>query len=84
MEGGVTQVPVPLQVEAAVATAVAVAQLAARQVVPATYFWQAPLPSHFPSVPQDAAPASVQVPCGSDAPTATLVQVPSAFVSAHD
>jgi len=35
-------------------------------------------------VPQDAAPASLQVPCGSDAPTVTLVQAPSVLLSAHD
>jgi hypothetical protein len=34
--------------------------------------------------PQDAAPASWQVPCGSDAPTRTFAQVPSDVVSAHD
>jgi hypothetical protein len=44
MEAGVLHVPAPSHVEAAVATALAAAQLAARQVVPAKYFWQAPLP----------------------------------------
>jgi hypothetical protein len=76
--------PVPSQVEAGVATAVAAAQLAPMQVVPARYFWQAPLPSQWPLLPQDAAPASLQVFCGSVAPTATLVQVPSEVVSAQD
>jgi hypothetical protein len=81
---GVTHFPAPSQVEAAVKTVVPVGQVEPRQVVPWTYFWQLPLPSHLPSVPQDAAPASLQVPCGSDAPTATLVQVPRVLLSAHD
>jgi hypothetical protein len=81
---GVPHFPLPSQVEAAVNTPVPVGQLAATQVVPETYFWQAPLPSHFPSSPQDATPASLQVPCGSGAPTATLVQVPRVVGSAHD
>jgi len=71
-------------VEAAVNTVVPVGQVEPRQVVPCTYFWQTPLPSHLPSFPQVAAPASLQVPCGSDAPRATLVQVPSVLERAHD
>jgi len=81
---GVTQVPAPSQVEAAVKTVVPAGQLEPMQVVPCRYFWQAPLPSHFPSVPHDVAPLSLQIPAGSTALTGTLVQVPSALLSAHD
>jgi hypothetical protein len=41
------------------------------------YFSQAPVPSHRPSVPQDALPASRQVLCGSAAPAAALTHLPS-------
>ena len=63
---------------------VPVGQLEPRQVVPCRYFWQAPLPSHLPLVPHEGAPVSLQIPAGSTAFTGTLVQVPSALVSAHD
>jgi hypothetical protein len=81
---GVTQVPAPSQVEAAVNTVVPTGQLEPMQVVPCRYFWQAPLPSHFPSVPQEVAPWSLHIPAGSTALTGTLVQVPSALLSAQD
>ena len=42
-----------------------------------------PLPSHIPSVPQVATPASVQAASGS-VPAAMFVQVPSVPVSAHE
>jgi len=51
-----TQVPVPLHMLAGVN--VATMQLAARQVVPAAYLRQPPLPSQVPSLAQVAAPAS--------------------------
>ena len=53
----VWQVPVPLQVRAGVA--VDPVQVAATQVVPATYSRHAPAPLQVPSLPQLAAPASV-------------------------
>jgi hypothetical protein len=81
---GVRHFPAPSQVEAAVNTVVPVGQVEALQVVPDTYFWQAPLPSHLLLLPHDAAPASLQVACGSAAPTATLVHVPRVVDRAHD
>jgi len=51
--------------------------------VPAGYVWQAPVPSHVPSVPHEAACWSTQVPCGSVAPSATGAQVPSEVESAQ-
>ena len=47
---GVTQVPLPLQVDAG--CAVPVVQDAAPQLVPETKFRQAPAPLHVPSRPQ--------------------------------
>jgi hypothetical protein len=35
-------------------------QMAVEQAVPGAYFWQPPVPSHLPLVPQLAAPWSVQ------------------------
>ncbi|HEY2682817.1 MAG TPA: hypothetical protein VGI93_04855 [Steroidobacteraceae bacterium] len=43
--------------------------------VPAWYFWQAPLPSQLPSVPQLAAPLSMQR--ASGVLIATGLQVPA-------
>jgi hypothetical protein len=83
-EPGVTHLPAPSQVEAAVNTVVPPGQLEPTQVVPCKYFWQLPAPSHLPSVPQEAAPWSLQSPAGSTAFTGTLVQLPSAFDSAQD
>jgi hypothetical protein len=62
MEVGVTHVPAPSQVEAGVNVVVPLGQLGSRQVVPCTYFWQFPWPSHLPLVPHDEAPASRQIP----------------------
>jgi len=54
---GVTQVPVPLQVDCG--CKVEVVQVCAMHWVPLAYFWQAPLPSQKPLVPQEGASASV-------------------------
>lgn len=54
---GITQVPVPLQLAAAVSDEPV--QLAAAQAVPAAYFWQPPVPSQKPFCPQVAGPASL-------------------------
>jgi hypothetical protein len=72
---GVTQVPVPLQVE--VGWKVEVAQLWPMHWVPPAYFWQAPLPSQKPSLPQLVIPASVQRALGSATPAGTSTQVPT-------
>lgn len=69
------QTPAAVQVRALVVTAPM--QLAGMHTVPVGYFWQAPLPSHTPFVPQDAAPASLHVPAGSLLPAGTLEHVPS-------
>src|ERR1700729_1310895 len=47
---GVTQVPVPLQLDAG--CSVEVTQVCALHSVPLAYFWQAPFPSQYPSIPQ--------------------------------
>jgi len=78
------QFPFPSQLRAEVRVEPLVGQEAVTQVVPAAYFWQAPLPSQTPSVPQVEAPLSEQVAWGSFAPAGTLVQTPSEVVSAHD
>ena len=54
---GVTHMPPLLQVAAGVS--VEPVQLAPTHVVPDAYFWQAPLPSHLPLVPQVDAPLLV-------------------------
>ena len=51
--------------------------------VPLAYFWQAPLPSQKPLVPQVAAVASVHWLSGSW-PAGTAMQVPSEPAIAHD
>jgi hypothetical protein len=81
---GVTHAPAPSHVEVPVNWVLAAGQVDALHVVPLTYFWQFPAPSHLLLVPQLGAPWSTQVPAGSLAPTATLVQVPSVPASAHD
>ena len=80
---GWTHVPAPSQLAPAVKVAPPVGQVAARQEVPWTYFWQAP-PAHLPLVPQLAAPWSLQLPAGSGIPVGTSVQRPSAPASAHE
>jgi hypothetical protein len=73
---GVTQVPLVLQVADGVS--VEPVHVAAAQVVPEAYFWQAPLPSHLPLVPQVDAPASVHWVAGVGAcPAGTCLQVPT-------
>jgi hypothetical protein len=59
------------------------AQDSEAQTVSGGYFRQAPAPSHFPSVAQEAAPLSWHWPCGSPAPFPTFVQCPSAICSAQ-
>jgi hypothetical protein len=76
-------VPAPSQVEAPVKVTDPVGQVAAEQVVPLAYFWQAPA-WHFPLVPQVAVPWSLQMPAGSVVPVATLVQVPIVPASEQD
>ena len=53
------------------------AQVVTEQTVPATYFWQPPVPLQRPLVPQLVAPWSVHMPRGSTAPAGRAVQVPS-------
>jgi len=62
---GVTQLPLVLQVD--VGVSVEPVQAAAAQGVPDAYFWQAPLPSHRPLVPQVAVPVSVHCVAGMGA-----------------
>jgi hypothetical protein len=50
------QTPSPLQVRPLIAVDWPVAHDGAAHAVVASYRWQAPLPSHFPSVPQLGAP----------------------------
>ena len=71
---GIWQVPLPLQVEGGVATLPL--HEPARQVVPATYFRQPPLPSHLPSRPQLLVLSATQARMGSSAPAATGAQLP--------
>jgi hypothetical protein len=52
------------------------AQRSAAHSVPGAYDRQPAAPSHLPSVPQLAAPASVQMLRGSEAPAGTAVQRP--------
>ena len=47
------------------------------QTVPATYFWQPPVPLHRPLVPQLVAPWSLHIPRGSTAPAGRAVHSPS-------
>src|SRR5262249_7983318 len=56
----------------------------AHTVVLAGYFWQPPEPSHLPLVPQVETSWVAQVLCGSEAPAATAVHLPSVWGSAHD
>jgi hypothetical protein len=71
-----TQVPEPLQVDAAVKELPPAGQAAGLHTEPAAYLRQLPWPSHLPSFPQLAAPASVQMPAGSLAPASTRLQRP--------
>ena len=74
--------PEALQVEGPVYTSAT--QVSGEQtVVPAGYLRQAPVPSHFPSVPQLVAKVSLQVARGSEAPLAARVHLPRLPVSAQ-
>jgi hypothetical protein len=75
------QVPVPLHVRAGVT--VEPVHVAATQVVPAAYRWQPPPPSHVPSAPHVATPASVHWFSGSW-PLGTFTQVPAEPAIAHE
>jgi hypothetical protein len=62
-----------------------VGQVGEAHVVPAAYFWQAPAPSQTPFCPQDIAPWSLHICCGSAPPTGTLVHIPAvAAETLHD
>jgi hypothetical protein len=77
--------PAPSQVCALFCVDEPLGQVGWTQTVPAAYRWQAPLPSHTPLVPHDAAPWSLQVVDGSLPPADTLVQVPAVLAEAlHD
>lgn len=78
------QAPAPSQVRAWFKVALPAAHDGATHSTPAAYSRQAPLPSHTPSVAQLAAPMFLQVPCGSGAPFATGLQVPSDALRPHD
>jgi hypothetical protein len=82
VDAGVTQVPVPSQVEPAVKVVPLAGQAAAAQAVPCWNFSHPPA-WHLPSVPQPVAPWSTQVPAGSG-PEATAVQRPIDPAMAHD
>lgn len=69
-EGGATHWPDWLHVGAGVCAPAT--QISVPQTVPGAYFWQDPVPSQTPLVPQDALPLSVQVCRGSGAPPATF------------
>ena len=56
-------------------------QVSGAQTVSTAYLRQAPLPSHLPSVPHDAAPVSLHLPWGSMAPRATFLHWPSELCS---
>src|SRR5690349_4404250 len=64
------------QLPARVRVAVPAGHTAEEHIVPAAYFWQAPLPSHRPFVPHESACASLQTPCASGSPAATFEHVP--------
>jgi hypothetical protein len=53
------------------------------QTVPGRYLRQAPAPLHFPSVPHDGAPWSMQLLRGSLLPSAIMVHLPNADGSAQ-
>jgi hypothetical protein len=61
---GATQLPLPSHAFACVNVDWPLAHEAAAHTVPLAYFWQPPLPSHNPSVPQLAAPLSGHRPSG--------------------
>jgi len=73
---GVTHAPAPSQCDSGVTLLVLALQLLAAQVTPAAYFWQPPIPSHLPLVPQVEVACVAQMPCGSGLLAGTDVQVP--------
>jgi hypothetical protein len=78
------QVPVPLQVEAAVSIGAAGAHEAGMQVVPAGYRAHEPVPSHVPLVPQVEGAIARQLASGSLPPLGTGWQLPALPATAHD
>jgi hypothetical protein len=78
---GATHWCAPSQVDGPVYTPAM--QCSPAHVVPGAYVRQPPLPSHFPSVPHDPAPWSVQIFRGSLDPAGIGVQVPIAVDSAQ-
>jgi hypothetical protein len=69
----------PWQVPAGVSALSPASQRADWQTVPLAYCWQAPLPSHFPLLPQAAAPSSWHMPRGSTALFGAGVHLPRAL-----
>ena len=59
------------------------AQLSAAQVVPIGYLWQLPAPSQVPSVPQEPAPLSLHILCGSEAAAGLGAHMPGEVDSAQ-
>jgi hypothetical protein len=76
------QVPVPLQVDAAVA--IPLLHVPALQIEPAAYLRHAPLPSHLPSVPQPAWPRSTHLLLGSASPARVARHLPSWPACLHE
>jgi hypothetical protein len=74
------QVPAPSQRPAVMS--MPSEQPACWQMAPTEYFWQAPAPSHWPVLPQLAAPSSLQAPRGFD-PTSAATHVPTEPAIAH-
>jgi hypothetical protein len=71
----------PLVLQLADGVRVEPVQVEPAQVVPDAYFWQPPVPSHLPLVPQVEAPVSVHWVDGVGAwPAGTCLQVPTLFV----
>ena len=83
IEAAAEQLPTPSQVFAGVRVELPAGQDGFAHWMPAAKRRHEPLPSHRPSVLQEAAPLLRHVPCGSTAPSGTLLQVPSAVGSAH-
>jgi hypothetical protein len=79
---GIWQVPLPSQVAGGVATLPL--HEPDRQVVPATWRRQPPLPSHLPSRPQVDALSAVQARMGSSAPAGTGAQLPARPLTLQD
>jgi hypothetical protein len=80
---GVTQAPLPSQVDVGVKVVPVVGQVEPLQTVSFGYFWQAP-DWHLPFVAQLPGPMSMHLAAGSAAPFGTFVHVPRLPGSAHD